>query len=182
MTTVKVTSLVCWFRCFSSPPPPPRRFVTLCTCEEQTLKAKTQEREWCENPDLKDAGSVIVSVTSFILLCYSKGVLLCSLNPGQKFSSVLSPWNHFSSHSFFFLTVAYCQSKQPGAETCFTPEVILALGVSHSKEVGHPLNSVVCAIYCGSEIKLLGRGKLSLPTTTEGTGELQSWQQQLRFC
>lgn len=125
MTTVKVTSLVCWFCCFSYPPP--RRFVTLCTCEEQTLKAKAQEREWCENPDLKDVGSVIVSVTSFILLLYSKGVLLCSLNPGQKFSSVLSPWCRltFSSHSlFFFFTVAYGQSKQPGAETCFTPGVI----------------------------------------------------------
>lgn len=69
--------------------------------------------------------SVIVSVTSFILLHYSKGVLLCSLNPGQKFSSILSPWCRltFSSHSFFF-TVAYCQSKQPGGETCFSPEVI----------------------------------------------------------
>lgn len=105
---------------------PPCRFATLCTCEEQALKAKTQEREWCENPDLKDAGSVIVSVTSFIFLLYSKGVLLCSLNPGQKFSSVLSPWCRltFSSHSFFFFTVAYCQSKQPGAETCFTPEMV----------------------------------------------------------
>lgn len=106
--------------CFLSPL---QRLVTLCTCEEQTLKAKTQEREWCENTDLK--GTVIVSVASFILLLYSKGVLLCSLNPGQKFSSVLSPWCRliFGSHSFFFI-VAYCQSKQPGAETCFTPEVI----------------------------------------------------------
>lgn len=120
MTTAKVTSLVCLFCCdFFFPP---HRLATLCTCEKQTLKAKTQERGWCENPDLKDAGSVIVSVTSFVLLLYSKGVLLCSLNPGQL-SSVLSPWCRliFSSHSF---VVVYWQSKQPGAETCFTPEVI----------------------------------------------------------
>lgn len=51
MTTGKVTCLLCWLCCGFFPP---RRFATPCTCE-QTLKAKTQERGWCEQPDLKDA-------------------------------------------------------------------------------------------------------------------------------
>lgn len=123
----------------------PHSLVTVCTCEKWTLKP-IHRRARCESPDLGDAGSVTVGVTSFILLLYFKGMLLYSLNHGQKFSSVLSLWCGliFRSHSFFFI-VSYCQSKQPGAGTCSTPEVIWALGVSHHKEVGQSLNTVVCA-------------------------------------